>query len=266
VRELRFGGNPFGPYVNRNHFAGLMELLAPTGLALLLLRGLAREKLPLVGLSTLVPIAALFLSGSRGGILSFAFQFLLLGLLLGADPARPPRRWLPAAAVLLLLAGGLVVWVGPERLLERLGQFSADTLSRDQRPELARDTGRIFFDHPVLGTGLGTLITVYPQYASRYDGTVVDHAHNDFLELLAETGLIGGLCALGFLYLFFRTGLERRARERSPLILSARTGALVACAGLLLHSLADFHFHIPSHAILFLLLAHVATVGSDAGG
>ncbi len=71
VRELRYGGIPFGPYVNRNHFAGLMELLIPPGLAIQVLGAERRDQLPLVTLFTLLPIGAVFLSASRGGIMSF---------------------------------------------------------------------------------------------------------------------------------------------------------------------------------------------------
>src|SRR5579863_6806281 len=78
-RELRYGGIPFGPYVNRNHFAGLIELIVPLGLAALLLRSERRDRMPLLTLFTLLPIGALFLSASRGGITGF---FLELGLVL----------------------------------------------------------------------------------------------------------------------------------------------------------------------------------------
>src|SRR6202790_3303108 len=84
VRELQFGGIPFGPYVNRNHFAGLMELLIPPGLAIQILGAERRDQLPLVTLFTLLPIGALFLSASRGGTISFGadvgfLRFLLIG-------------------------------------------------------------------------------------------------------------------------------------------------------------------------------------------
>src|SRR5581483_4138742 len=70
-REMRYGGIPFGPYVNRNHFAGFVELIVPLGLSLLLLRAEERDRLPLLGVLTVVPIGALFLSASRGGIAAF---------------------------------------------------------------------------------------------------------------------------------------------------------------------------------------------------
>src|SRR5580704_289945 len=83
-RELRYGGIPFGPYVNRNHFAGLMELLIPPGLAIPILGAERRDQLPLVTLFNLLPIGALFLAASRGGIISFAAEVIFLAILIVA--------------------------------------------------------------------------------------------------------------------------------------------------------------------------------------
>jgi O-antigen ligase len=88
---------------------------------------------------------------------------------------------------------------------------------------------------------------------------VVDHAHNDYLEMLAETGLIGALCSLAFIVLLFRSALANLQSDQSRFLLAVRAGALVACSGLLLHSLVDFNLHIPSNALLFALLAFLAT-------
>ena len=73
-RTLSPGGDSFGPFVNRNHFAGFVELTLPAGLALLIFRGLRRDMIPLTGLLTIVPVGAMILSGSRGGIVSFGFR------------------------------------------------------------------------------------------------------------------------------------------------------------------------------------------------
>src|SRR6202041_4126385 len=80
-RELPRGGDVFGPYVNRNHFAGFVELVAPVGLALLVFRGMRRELFAITGLLTIIPVGALILSGSRGGIVCFAFEVAVLALL-----------------------------------------------------------------------------------------------------------------------------------------------------------------------------------------
>lgn len=256
-RDPRYRGMSFGPYVNRNHFAGLMELILPVGLALLFLRGVRRDRLPLLAPLTLIPIGALLLSGSRGGILTFFFQFVLLAFLVQARAGA--RKVVPLVFALVLLGGAFAAWLGAGENLGRFAQLGSAEVAYGQRFVILKDSGRIFLDHPVVGTGLGTLVTVYPQYESVYHGKLVDHAHNDYVELLAETGLLGGLCALGFILLFFRLARRRLQTSVEAFDLSLRTGALVACTGLLLHSLVDFNFHIPSNALLFFLLAQLAT-------
>jgi len=121
------------------------------------------------------------------------------------------------------------------------------------------DTWRIFLDHPWVGTGLGTLIDVYPRYASFFNGLTVDHAHNDYLELVADTGVLGGICGVSFIILLFWRGFANLqfAGRAAPRAVTA--GCLAACAGLLIHSLVDFNLHIPSNALVFLLLAGIAT-------
>ena len=80
LREMHFGGIPFGPYVNRNHFAGFVELILPLALVPLVLGRVRRERWPVVGLFAVVPIGALFLSVSRGGIVSFGVELAVLAL------------------------------------------------------------------------------------------------------------------------------------------------------------------------------------------
>ena len=257
VRELRYGGIPFGPYVNRNHFAGLIELLVPPGLAILVLRAVRRDQLPLLALFTILPIGALFLSASRGGMISFLVELVLLAILIATR--RGGRKPLVAGAVVLLLTGVLVAWLGVGRTLERFARFQALEVSEQRRVGMVKDTWRIFRDHPWTGIGLGTLVAVYPQYESVYDGKVVDHAHNDYVEALAETGVVGGLCCFAFVVLLFRAALANLRSSHNALDFALRAGALVACTGLLAHGLADFNLHIPSNALLFFLQAALAS-------
>ncbi len=257
-REIR-AGSPFGPYVNRNHFAGMVELIAPLGLAMLVFRGVEKEKLPLVGLLTIVPIGALFLSASRGGIAGFLIQLGLLAYLAGFRSG--VRRRVGLGTAVVLLAGVFVAWLGVERALERFLALGGADLSGDTRIVMLKDTWRIFLDHPWTGTGVGTLIEVYPRYASEYfGGRVVDHAHNDYVEMLAETGLVGALCSAAFLILLFRLGFSNLERSQGASEAFLYAGALVSCSGLLLHSWVDFNFHIPANALLFFLIASLAVL------
>jgi len=124
---------------------------------------------------------------------------------------------------------------------------------------MARDTWRIFLDHPLVGTGFGTLQTVFPKYDTLYDGKVVNHTHNDFLEGLAETGVIGGIACAWFLFTLAWRGLQGSQKPDNAATAALRAGGLVGCAGFLVHSLVDFNLHIPANALLFFLLASLAT-------
>ncbi len=124
---------------------------------------------------------------------------------------------------------------------------------------MVHDSLHIFRDHPILGTGLGTLQEVFPLYESFYDGLVVNHTHNDYVEGLAETGAVGGICGLVFLALLFTMAWKILNVQGDPRNFAYHAGALVACVGLLVHGGVDFNFHIPSNALIFLLQAALAT-------
>jgi O-antigen ligase len=251
------GGSPFGPYVNHNHFAGFVELLDPIGLAMLAGGAVRRDKLPLASAFAVVPIVALFLSTSRAGIASFLFEVVLLFLL--ARKGKAGRKQMLGAAALFAVAGVLIVWLGVQNTLKRFEGVNAPAVSSARRISMFKDTWQIFVHHPWFGTGLGTLQTVYPRYESFYDGLIVDHAHNDYLELLADTGLIGGLCGGGFIVILFWRGLSNLRSAPSRFLRSFYGGALIGCTGFLLHSLIDFNLHIPANALLFFLLASLVT-------
>ena len=257
-RALSEGGDPFGPFVNRNDFAGFVELTLPTGLALLIFRGLRRDMFPLAALLTIVPTGAMVLSGSRGGIVSFAFEIAVLALLARSRKA-PQGPRLAALAIVGMAALALVVWLGAGKAIARFSTIQPRDVSLARRISMVRGATRMFFDHPVAGAGLGSLVAVYPRYETLYDARVVDHVHNDYMELLAETGIVGALCGLAFLWLLFRQARTCFGAEQGHFSRAIHAGAIAAVCGLLLHSLVDFNLHIPSNALLFLLQVHLAT-------
>jgi O-antigen ligase len=257
-REMRYGGIPFGPYVNRNHFAGFVELVLPLALVPLVLGRVRRERWPIVGLFAILPIGALFLSASRGGIVSFGAELVVLAIVVVLR--RTMGKQLLAAGGILLAALLLVSWLGVGQILQRFSSMQSLEVSEGKRASMRRDTWRIFLDHPLAGTGLGTLQIVYPPYETLYDGKIVNHTHNDYLEVLAETGLIGGLCCAWFIGVLLLEALKRSRELNNSFAGALQLSGFVACCGLLVHSLVDFNLHIPSNAILFLLMAHLATV------
>ncbi len=256
-RTIRFGGYPFGPYVNRNHFAGFAELLIPLALVPLVLGKVRRQRVLIVGLFALVPTMALFLSASRGGIISFAVELIVLALLLLIRRIRTKHMLVGGAVVLVAVLA--VSWIGVEQVLGRFANYKSLDVTVGKRASMRHDTWRIFLDHPVAGTGLGTLQIVFPPYESLYDGRVVNHTHNDYLELLAETGILGGLCWIWFLGVLLLEALKGFENLQSSFNSALNLSGLVGCCGILVHSLVDFNLHIPANALLFFVAAHLAT-------
>ena len=150
-----------------------------------------------------VPIGALIPSGSRGGIVSFGFEVAVLWLLAKTHKG-PEGPRLTAIAIVALAAIALIAWLGAGKALERFSMVRSGDVTIERRLTMLRGGAHIFEDHPFKGAGLGALVAVYPRYEILYDGKLVDHVHNDYMEMLAETGVLGGLCGLAFFWILFR--------------------------------------------------------------
>ena len=257
-------GWTFGPYVNHNHYAGLMEMLIPLSVASLLPALRKGSSEVLLGFVALIPIASLLLSGSRGGFISLLVEVLLAAaLVFGYGPRHARKVTALVGGAVILAAALLFFWMAPRHIAVRVarmrdGDFPPEA-QLSQRLVVARDSLGILRDHPWLGAGLGSFETVYPRYQSFASEFRWDHAHNDYAEALAETGLAGGvliLSALGwFFWLAFRN-LRQRLRYPAGWMPFA---AALGCCGLLVHSFADFNLHIPANAAWFAVCAAVAT-------
>jgi O-antigen ligase len=256
-REMHYGGIPFGPYVNRNHFAGFAELFIPMALVPLMLGKVRRERWLIVGLFAVVSVGSLFLAASRGGIVSLAVEVVVIVMWMSLR-RMGPKQMLGGTAV-LIAALVMVSWLGVKEIAQRFSSMRAMEVSSGKRASMRRDTWRVFLDHPWMGTGLGTLQMVFPPYETLYDGRVVNHAHNDYLEALAETGIAGGLCCALYLgMLLFHSSQQLSGRNTSFAAVLNLSG-LVACSGFLVHSLVDFNLRLPANAQLFFLMATLAT-------
>ena len=257
-REMTFGGIPFGPYVNRNHFAGFAEMVVPVALVPLLMGRVRRERWLVVTLFALLPIGALFLSASRGGIVSFTAELLMIILVLALR--RTGGKHVLAGSFVLILAFLFVSWLGVRQILDRFSSMQTLEVTAGKRGSMRQDTWAIVRDHRAYGTGLGTLQIVFPAYETLYDGKLVTHAHNDYLEALADTGITGGLLCAWFLGVLFFTALRQLFQPNKPFAAALHLSGLAACTGFLVHSLVDFNLHIPGNALLFFVMANLATV------
>lgn len=264
---VKANGWTFGPYVNHDHYAGLMEMLIPIVAGYLLSRPEKDQARAALGFALLVQIASLLLSGSRGGLIALLTEVLIFGSVLLVTYRRQGRHS-PIAIVALGLtaAAALFFWLDPGEISKRL----ATTFAAPRSPEatlgdrlaMAQDSLRIVRGRPWMGVGLGSFENVYPQYQSFASDFAIGHAHNDYVEALAETGLAGGALIVLALAIFLRRAfshLQERLRREAGWI---QLGATVGCCGLLVHSLADFNLHIPANAAWFCVSLAVALSGS----
>ncbi|GAC1633026.1 MAG: hypothetical protein NVS9B14_07080 [Candidatus Acidiferrum sp.] len=260
-REMRYGGIPFGPYVNRNHFAGFAELALPISLVPLMLGKVRHERRFVIAVFALISLGAMLLSASRGGIVSVGVEILLVVSIILLQ--RAGSKHLLTGGLVVLAALSLVSWIGVKEVLSRFASLQSMEVKEGKRASMRHGAWRIFLDHPVLGTGLGTIQLVYPPYETLYDGRIVNHIHNDYLEMLAETGLLGGVCCAWFIGMLLLAGLRSLQETKLSSAAVFRLAGLTACCGLLVHSLVDFNLHIPANAYFFFLMALLAT--SDIG-
>jgi O-antigen ligase len=127
------------------------------------------------------------------------------------------------------------------------------------RWNVLKDSLRMFAHKPVLGWGLGTFDVVYPAYRSFYTTLYVNAAHNDYLQVLVETGVLGFSCVLWFGYVLYRTGLKDARHWNQSWRGALQLSALVSCTGLLVHSALDFNLQVPGNAAFFYSLCALAT-------
>ena len=264
---------PFGPYVNRHHFAGYMELVLAMPLGLLFAGAVERERMLLYAFASTIMAIALVMTNSRGGMLSMVCEILFLAAVAATVRRRGGREEqldaggrVRAAAVRIGLGFALIVAVfigvlyfGGEDALSRLVGSVNTADPTTGRAHFWQGTVQIIRDHPLLGTGLGAFSAVYPRYDTANGNYRLEQAHNDYLQTLSDAGVVGGALGLAFLIVLFRTALKRM-QSHDRVRRGVALGALAGCAGVLVHSFFDFTLHTTANALLFLVLAALATV------
>ncbi|MGA2022323.1 MAG: O-antigen ligase family protein [Candidatus Sulfotelmatobacter sp.] len=258
MRQPRSGGWIYGPYVNHNHYAGLMEMLVPIPLIVSLTR-LAPPKVRAVAAATAaVMVGTIFLSGSRGGMIAIVAELIILA----ASLVRQKRslRTAIGIAVFLAIVVGLLVWIGGGELSQRIATAGPGhtELSSDIRTYINRDGLRMFLKKPVLGWGLGTFPIVYPEFRTFYTNFFVNEAHNDYLQLLVEMGLLGFATMLWFVVTLYVRAFKKIRNWPTEMSGAVTLACLLGLSGILVHSAVDFNLQIPANAALFYVLCTIA--------
>jgi O-antigen ligase len=270
--------NAHGTFVNRNHLAGYLEICLALGIGMMIatlkgggarswknrLRDTARWLLStrvLLRISLVVMVIALVMTRSRMGNAAF-FTSLLIAGVIGLATSRHATRSTVILLVSLIVIDVFVAgtWFGVENVIRR---YEQTTLYRELQPTGGSVEERLepglyamdmLKDYPLTGSGGGTFYAVFPKYRPGAISAYFDYAHNDYVQITTDTGLIGlgllGLVVLSTFAVALRTLYERR----DPLCRGIAFGAAMGIIAILIHSWVDFNLQIPANALTFVVL------------
>jgi len=260
-------GDARGTYINRNHFAGFMEMMLPLGLGYTLAMGSWHKKISLkalissdrsnfqffLSIGLIVMVLALLLSKSRAGIFGGVLGFLTFALLMRSSSGELPKSFWVMISVIVGMVSFYSLKIGIDPVLERFLRISKDT----SRIDIWRDSLVMIKDHP-FGIGLAAFKQVFPIYnASNFQDARYLYLHNDYLQLLAEAGWIGFVALVGGFYLFLVKSFSKIRNmhlQSDPLRFFLSVGALSGLVSIAFHSLFDFNLHMPANCVYFVML------------
>ncbi|MGE5471026.1 MAG: O-antigen ligase family protein [Bacteroidota bacterium] len=270
-----------GSFGNRNHFAGYMEICLSVGIGLMLARlgsesgdGPARNwrhKLAKVidfilspkmrlRMMLVILVIALVLTRSRMGNSGFFAAMLVVGVLaiILSRKMAPATVWLITSLVIIdvVIVG---TWVGLEKVVDRVKEtgFTQQVGAKEESVELRTDVARHSVDlvreFPTFGTGAGSFYNTYLRYRTPRE-SYWDHAHNDYVELAADNGLVGLGLLGGFVLLTASAAIRILFRRRSSLPRGIAFGSLMAMVALAIHSTVDFNLQLPANALTLVVV------------
>jgi O-antigen ligase/Tfp pilus assembly protein PilF len=272
IRALTRGGTPFGPYVNRNHYAGLMGMVFPLVISLFLfykpdfryesfrerLSDLFNQKVTnihvLLGLSAALVAMSVFLSLSRGGIVSLSASMVFLGVMLVKNRGGKNKKGI-AAVLLFGLIFYAIGWFGWDPIFARfeaIRDIKGDIT--DLRLYIWRDVLNIIRDFPVAGTGFGTLENIYPRYRTITATGVLDHAHNDYLELLSGGGIVASVLCIWFVTAVVVRSFRAFTGRHETYCRYVFIGSMAGLISILVNSFTDFNLQIGANGLFFFFL------------
>lgn len=264
IYEAPSNAQPFGSFVNRHNFAAFMEMAIALPLGMLFAGAIPRDK----RLITLTAIGlmgvSLVMSGSRGGLFSIIAATVLLVLLTAKAKSGNQVAMKVALALLLLVVVVFgSIFVGGESTLTRIAETARSNDFSTNRFQIWQVTWQIVTHYFPFGAGIGAYAAAYTQFDPMNGLARVEQAHNDYLQVLADAGLIGLALTVFFIYKLFRTGLAS-SRTENIYRRGVALGALAGCFSILVHSIFDFVLHTTSLTLMFLMLcALVVASGFD---
>ena len=272
---LDVGRMPFGPFVNRNHFAGWMLMALPLTLALLSggihrsMRGLKpgwrhkvlwfsspeASQLILVAAAAVIMALSLMLTMSRSGIAAFMLSLVIMASFVVRVSDTRSRK-LASAACLVLLVIIVVVWSGPEVLASRFA--AGDWGEFNNRRGAWTDVWSVVRDFPLSGTGLNTYWAAALFYQRHELDYFFAQAHNDYFQMAAEGGLLLILPVIACIGIFVCNVWRTMNDQRGSMAWWFRAGAVTSLLAIAFQETVEFSLQMPGNAVLFTIVCAIA--------
>ena len=255
--------SPFGSFVNRHNFAAYMEMTLCLPLGLMFVGAVNKDRRLLYITAIALMGIALILSGSRGGLVSLVAAIFFL-VILTTKTKSSGQLWLKIGLAVLLISTLVIgsVLIGGESSLTRFAETANSQDFSTSRTHIWSVTLQIILNNLPFGTGLGAFGVAYTSYDSLDGLARVEQAHNDYLEVLANAGIVGLAIGLFFVFSLFRTGLAN-AKTSNTFRRGVCVGALTGCFAILVHSLFDFVLHTTAISVLFLMLVSLVVASGN---
>lgn len=257
-----------GTFVNRNHFAGLLEMVIPVSIGYLIFTSIypqrkaygwrerllyfAEEGIQKIILYVLIIVImglGLIFSRSRTGIIGFVISIFLIVILFSWQRTRKGYRRLLLFILVSIIFSAILIGITPV-----LKRFTYEAIISEMRPIIWNGAWLAFKDFIVTGAGAGTFQYIYPLYSQHSINAIAEHAHNDYLEFLVEMGAFGFLILFSLLFGLWLYTLWKWRKRNNPFVKGAGLGYLVGAFTIFLHSITDFNLHIPSNIVYFITL------------
>lgn len=245
---------PFGSFVNRHNFAAFMEMTIAVPLGLLFVGAIEKDKRLLFLTAVGIMGIALVLSGSRGGLVALLAELLLLVLLTRNSQSTGQtilKGVLAVGLVGVIIFGAILI--GGESSLTRIAETAGSDDISSNRIHIWSVTVEVIKANFPFGAGLGAFGVAYTPFDSLNGMGRVEQAHNDYLEVLANAGIVGLIIGIGFLFFFFKTALKN-VKTHNLYRKGIAVGAFAGCFAILVHSVFDFVLHVTAISIMFLTL------------
>lgn len=251
---------PYGSFVNRHNFAAYMEMAIAVPLGLMFMGVVPKDRRLLFVTAIGLMGVALLLSGSRGGFVALLAEVFFLLILTTETKSYGQLALKIGLAVLLIgtIITGAVL-IGGESSLTRIAETATSNNITTNRTHIWDITLDVIKTYPFFGTGLGGYSVAYTNFDTMNGMERVEQAHNDYLQILTDAGLIGLLIAAFFVYKLFRTGLKN-SKNANLFNSGVSVGALAGCFAILVHSLFDFVLHTTAVTYLFVTLVALVVV------